>query len=67
MRLVKVADRTLTHRVLMTEKIGYVTPIFYSRTDINSGPCFRVTPKSNFEMKEMSDAKFQKCPSTPRS
>jgi hypothetical protein len=58
LRLVKVADRTLTHRVMLTEKIGYVTPIFYTRTDINSGPCFRVTPKSNFEIKEMSDKKY---------
>lgn len=58
LRLVKVRDRMLTHRVLMTEKVGYVTPIFYTRTDINSGPCFRVTPKSNFEIKEMSDKKY---------
>lgn len=48
-RVHKITNRTLTHRVTLTEKMGYATPIFYSRTDVNSGPCFRIMPRSRYE------------------
>lgn len=52
LNVVKVYGRPLTHRASLTEKMGIVTPIFYARTDINSGPSFRVTPKSRFEAEQ---------------
>ena len=50
-RLAKVGGRILTSRVTLTEKRGYVTPIFYS-LGLNSGPSFHVAPKSREELKK---------------
>lgn len=54
-RVTKIANRVLANRVTMTEQLGFVTPIFYSLTGLNSGPCFQIAPKSPDEFGGIGD------------
>lgn len=58
-RFVKVRHGLLTHRVSMTERGAYITPIFLT-CQVNTGPCFETAPKAAREQVDDTDRTFSR-------